>query len=150
MTPPCGADLLARSEQALRFVFVRHAPVRRELIDEAREILPQPFQQVVASHPGLLRQRVERVASERAREVTLGDRLVRPGADPRMRHVALTILLELLEQPGEAAIEHRAGGGAAEHAAEGAAQQIAEIARPAVARSGPGAARTRRRLWRRT
>src|SRR6476619_8251041 len=145
MTPPCGADLLARSEQALRFVFVRHAPVRRELIDEAREILPQPFQQVVASHPGLLRQRVERVASERAREVTLGDRLVRPGADPGMRHVALAVLLELLEQPAEAAIKHRAGRRAAEHAAERAAQQIAELARAAaVGRSGPGAARTRR------
>src|SRR4051812_32596562 len=68
-----------------------------------------------------------------------------------MRPVALAVLLELLEQPAEAAIEHRAGGGAAEHAAERAAQQIAEIARSAaVGRSGPGAARTRRRLWRRT
>src|SRR4051812_26411390 len=68
-----------------------------------------------------------------------------------MRPVALAVLLELLEQPAEAAIEHRAGGGAAEHAAERAAQQIAEIARSAtVARPGPGAARTRPRLWRRT
>ena len=68
-----------------------------------------------------------------------------------MRHVALAVLLELLEQPAEPAIEHRAGRRAAEHAAERAAQQIAEIARPtAVARSGPGAARARRRLWRRT
>jgi len=132
----------------LRFVLVRHVPVRRELIDEAGQILPQPFQQVVASHPGLLRKRIERVASERAREVAIGDCLVRPGADPRMRHVALAVLLELLEQPAEPAIEHRAGRRAAEHAAEGAAQQIAEIA--AVGRSGPGAARTRRRLWRRT
>src|SRR6476469_1581127 len=138
MTPPCGADLLARSEQALRFVFVRHAPVRRELIDETREILPQPFQQVVASHPGLLRERVERVASERAREVALGDRLVRPGADPRMRHIALAVLLELLEQP-------------AETATKGATQQIAEIAQSApVARAGPGTTRTRRRLRSRT
>jgi hypothetical protein len=71
-----------RSDHALRFIIARQPAVRRELVDEAREMLAEPGEQILASHPGLVRQRVERVGAERAREFALGDLLVRAGADP--------------------------------------------------------------------
>ena len=43
-----------RSDHPLRFIIVRQPAVRRELVDEAREMLAEPGEQILASHPGLL------------------------------------------------------------------------------------------------
>src|SRR5262245_27541995 len=121
---PCGRDL----GHPRGFLFRRQPAVRRELVDKAREMLAQPGEQICVIHPGLLRQLVERVGSERAREIALRDRLVRAGADPCTRDVALATLLELLEQTVESAVEHRSGGGTAENSAQCATEQVAEVA----------------------
>src|SRR5262245_62803061 len=65
-----------------------------------------------------------------------------------MGDVTLAVLLELLEQAAQTAVEHRAGRGTAENSAEGTTQQIAEPAVTAAARHAGGdvAARTRGRL----
>ena len=52
-----------------RFLFGRYPAVGRELIDEARELMPQRLEQFVLSHPGPLAQRVERIAAERVGQV---------------------------------------------------------------------------------
>src|SRR5262245_35996644 len=65
-----------------RFLLRRQPPLRRELVDEAREMLAQFREHVAAIHPGLSRQLVERVAAERVGKIALGDRLVGAGAAP--------------------------------------------------------------------
>jgi hypothetical protein len=112
-----GEDLARYSflNHPLGFFVRRHPSVRREPIDEMRKVLAQPGKQIPAVHPGLLRELVERVASERIREIALRDILVRASADPRMSDIALPALLQLLEQTTEPAIDYRAGGGAAEY-----------------------------------
>src|SRR6516165_1835624 len=80
-TGGCGLD------HPRGFLFRWQPAVRRELVDEAREMLAQPGEQICAIHPGLLRQLVERVGSERAREIALRVRLVRAGDDHRGRDV---------------------------------------------------------------
>src|SRR6476620_1625481 len=82
------------SDHAGRFVFRRYPSVRRQLIDEARQLMPQPLEQIVLRHAGLLAQRLERIAAERICQVVRGDRFVRAGADPGVRGGAVAALLE--------------------------------------------------------
>src|SRR4029078_13338628 len=127
--PPPALTGRSRSDHLPRLVLARHPAIRRELVDEGGEIMPEPVEQIVASHPGLLRERVERVASERARKGALRDGLVGSGTDPGICNVALAALLELLEQSAETAVEHRAGGGGAENATHGPAEHGAKTSR---------------------
>ena len=108
--------------------------MRRQLIDEARQLMPQRLEQIVSSHAGLLAQRIERIAAERICQVVRGDRLVRAGADPGVRRMAVAALLESPEQVAEAAAQHAAGRGAAEQSAQSALEEVAQVA----ARGGTG------------
>ena len=72
-----------RAFQKLRcFLPARQSPLRRELIDNLRQVLAESGQEIAARHASLPGQRVERVAAERGRQIIWRNRLVRPGADP--------------------------------------------------------------------
>ena len=65
-------------------------------------------------------ERVDLIAAQRLGQIVGRDRLVRPGVDPGFGDVAVTALLELLEQVVEAARQDAAGSAAGEQAAQAA------------------------------
>lgn len=64
-----GCDL----DHPRSFFLCRQPPVGSASVDEMRKILAQPGKQIPAIHPGLLRERVERVGSERVCGIALRD-----------------------------------------------------------------------------
>src|SRR5437763_4457685 len=98
---------------ALDFPAIGDAALRRQPVDHVGERLRELRQHVLAWHPGLLRQLVDRFRAERLMQLIRRDLLVGTAADPGIGHVAIAVLLELPQQPAEAAA-HRFGGVLAE------------------------------------
>src|SRR5215211_3198556 len=73
------------SDHSRCFLFGGQPPLRRELIDKLRQMLAQPFQELVTVHTGLAAQRIERVAAERMGEISGRDFPIRSGSYPRFR-----------------------------------------------------------------
>src|ERR1700730_4064283 len=112
-----------RSSERLLCLRVAHKPpVRRERVHEARKCLAQAPEQVVVLHAGLAGQRSECVGPARALAGATLDRLVWSAADPGVDGIALTALLQLLEQIAEAPVQSGTGRGACEDASEGASE----------------------------
>src|SRR5262249_34464830 len=85
-TFPGGRDL----DHPRRLLLGRQAPLWGKLINQVRQILTQASKQLVPAQPGLLAQRVERIAAERMRQILGRDVLVRAGADPGLRDAAVS------------------------------------------------------------
>ena len=68
------------------------------------------------------------IAAQRLGQIVGRDRLVRPGGDPGFGDVAVTALLELLEQIVEAAGENAARGAAGQQTAQAVLEDVAEAA----------------------
>lgn len=83
------------SHHAGRFLFGRYPAVGRELIDEARELMPQRLEQLVLSHAGPLAQRLERIAPERIGQVVGRNLLVGTGANPGLRGMTMPAVPEI-------------------------------------------------------
>src|SRR5262249_8617874 len=105
-------------------------------IDQLRQIPAEPRQQLVAPDAALPAERVDRIAAERACEITRRDVVVGPLADPGLRGFALSARLHLLDDAVEAAAENAARGRAAQQAAETAGEHVGEAAARLGARGG--------------
>ena len=102
--------------------------MRRELIDEIREVLTKAVEQLGATYAGLLRNMVERFTAERVLEIPRRNLLILPTPDPGLGNIAMSMLLQVLDQVAETSAEHVAGSSAAEKTAKAAFQQIAQRA----------------------
>src|SRR4051794_41680740 len=98
------------------------------MVDDVGQILAETAQQFIARQTALCRQRGDLVGAERVGEVAGRDLLVGTVADPRIRRVAMALLLELIEQVAEAAAEHASGRTTREQSAEAALEDVAETA----------------------
>src|SRR5262249_34554666 len=96
-----------------RLLLGRQASLWGKLINQVRQILTQASKQLVPAQPGLLAQRVERIAAERIRQILGRDVLVRAGADPGLRDAAVSAVLQFFYDVPEAAAQHAARRGAA-------------------------------------
>src|SRR5262245_35055375 len=117
------------SHPARRLFRSWQAAVRRELVDHLGQLLPQAGRHLVTRQAKAGCQHIDDVNSDRAGEIIGRDILVRSPADPGVRNVAESVLLELLEQVAEAAAQRATGRGAAQQAAEPALKQILQPAR---------------------
>ncbi len=90
------------------------------MIDRVGQILAQAFEQVIARQSALRRQRVDLVGAERIGKIAGRDLFVRTVADPGIGRVALTLLLELVQEIAEAAADHAAGRTARKQSAQSA------------------------------
>src|SRR5450432_1416981 len=109
-----GLSLMAPPETShhpRRLLLGRHAPIRREVIYQARQLLAEPREQLVAVHAGLFRKRVESADTGCGLQTLRRDRLVRPVGDPGLRHMALSVVLEIPDEVAETAAEHAACAG---------------------------------------
>src|SRR5262249_21206365 len=124
------SGIVARSElhHPRRFFLGRHPSVGRELINQLRQMLTKPGKQIVTVHAGLLTQGVQRLAPERFLQIVRRNLLVRAIADPGLRDMAVSALLESFDQVVEAAAQHGSGRGAAEQAAQSATELVVQIA----------------------
>ncbi len=66
----------------LRLALRRQPPLRRQSIDDFRQVAAERGQKIARRHACLIAQRLNRVLAERIRKLVRGDRLVRAGADP--------------------------------------------------------------------
>ena len=115
--------------------------MRRELIDQIRKVHTKAVEQLGATYAGLLRNMVERLAAERVLEIPRRNLLILPTADPGLRNIAMSMLLQVLDQVAETSAEHVAGSSAAEKTAKAAFQQIAQrAARASTGTCAPGTA----------
>src|SRR5437867_8258646 len=89
-----GLTPRTRLHHPLCLLLGRQPAVRRELVDQLRQILTKTGEQIVALHAGLLTQRVERIATERFLQIVGRNLLVWTAADPGLGHMALSALLE--------------------------------------------------------
>src|SRR5215472_13891478 len=80
-------------EKLRRFAFGRQPSLRRQLIDKARQCIAQMTEQLVASHAGLLAERVDSIAPECIGEVVWRNLLIVSAADPRLCDTAVSALL---------------------------------------------------------
>src|SRR5262245_10240586 len=96
------------------FLLRRKPPVRRELIDEVRQILTEAFEQVVAVQAGLPGECVEFVTPEGLLQIGRRNLLVWSATDPGLRRSALSVVLQIVDQTTEAAAQHAARGSAAQ------------------------------------
>src|SRR4029453_185557 len=96
------------------FLFRRKPPLRRELIDEVRQILTEAFEQIVAVHAGLPGECVELVISEGLLQIGRRNLLVWSTTDPGLRPSALSVVLQIVDQATEAAAQHGARSSAAQ------------------------------------
>jgi hypothetical protein len=83
-------------------------------------MLAQPGEQLVATHPGLLRQHVDVIRAECLGEIVGRDRLVLAVTNPGLRLTAVAVLLHLLDQIAKTAAQHAATEAARENVAESA------------------------------
>src|SRR6266436_4591521 len=113
------------------------------MIDHVGQILAEASQQFVARQACLGSDRIDLVGAERVGEIAGRNRLVLALADPRIGHLALAALLQLVEEVAEPAGKNAAGRAARQQAAEPALQHVAETA---ARQSGVDSVRRR---WRR-
>src|SRR5262249_26441438 len=106
----------------------RQAPLRGKLVNQIPQILTQASEQIVRAQAGLLAQRIERIAAERIRQILGRDLLVRAGADPGLRDAAMSAVLQFFYDVPEAAAQHAASRGAAEHTAQSAGEEVTQAA----------------------
>src|SRR5258708_30821480 len=95
------ADFLSAgraSDHPRGFLVGRQPAVGCELIDQVRQLLAQTRQEVLSPQAGLLGQRVERIVTERIRQVVGCNLLVWTSADPGLGRFALPARLELLDE----------------------------------------------------
>src|SRR4051794_35244669 len=118
------------------------------MIDHLRQILAETREQLVTRQAALGGQALDLVGAERIGEIAWCDRLVLALADPGIGSVAMTALLELVEEIAEPAAEHGAGRAAREQAAKAALQQVTEAAASARIHRRGEMRRCRRRLRR--
>src|ERR1700722_5102572 len=93
-----------------------HLTARGQVIDDLRQVLAEPFEELVAGKAELRGQRADLVGTERRAEILRGDGVVLAGADPGFGNLAVTAVLELLEQVVEPAAQDRSGSAAGEQA----------------------------------
>ena len=110
--------------------FRRQPPIRRQMVDDAGQILAEAREQFVTGQPALRHQAIDLIGAERAGEIARCDLLVRARTDPGVGGVAMAALLKLVEQVAQSAAEDAAGSAAGEQAAQSALQKIAEAAPP--------------------
>src|SRR3954451_21770747 len=106
----------------------RQPSVRRQMIDHLRKILAEAQEELVTRQAALGGEALDLVGAERIGEIAWCDRLVIALAAPGIGSVAMTALLELVEEIAEAAAEHGGGRAAREQAAKAALQQVTEPA----------------------
>src|SRR5262245_60453026 len=104
-------------------------------------MLTEASEQLVHAQSTLPTQRIERIAPERIRQILGRDVLIRAGADPRSRHLAMATVLEFLNDVPEATAQHVAGRGAAEQAAQSAGEEVTQ------GTAGLGAGARRHAAW---
>src|SRR4051812_32564223 len=124
-------DVIARAGlNPLRcLVLVGQPSIRRQLVDELRQVLAQGRQYLIARHPGLARNRVEIFVPDRLREIVGRDRLVRAVAYPGLRRVAVAVLLHVADEVAQAAAQNAARSPAGEESAEHATQSTPTLLR---------------------
>src|SRR5262245_1637324 len=91
-------------------------------------MLTQASEQIIHAQAGLLAQRVERVGPERIRQILGRDLLIRSGPDPGLRDAPMSAVLQFLYDVPEAAAQHAARCGAAEHTAQSALEEVTQAA----------------------
>src|SRR6516162_835298 len=111
-----------------RLLLGRQAPLWCKLINQVRQMLTEASEQIVHAQAGLLAQRVERIAAERILQILGRDLLVRAGADPGLRDAAMSAVLQFFYDVPEAAAQHAARRGAAEHTAQSAGEEVTQAA----------------------
>ena len=67
---------------ALRFLIGRQPPLRRQTIDNLRQVVAKRVKQLLLRHAGLRQQRVDLVGAESLTKFLRRDGLVRTSADP--------------------------------------------------------------------
>ena len=77
--------------------------MRRQLVDYSGEDARQLRDEILRRYPGHARQVVDCIRSEGLMQLIRRDRLVLPGPDPRVDHVAMPVLLEPLHQAAQTA-----------------------------------------------
>src|SRR5262249_48778014 len=85
---------LPRLQQALPFLWRGKAAVRREPIDHARQGPREPGEQLVPVDAGSLRQLIDRARVQHRAHLGRRDLLVFTRTHPRLRYVALTVLVK--------------------------------------------------------
>jgi hypothetical protein len=96
------------------------------MVDRARQLVRKLRQQLIARHLELTRQLIDRVRSNRLVELIGSDRLILPGADPRIHLVAESPLPELIDKATERAGAAETGEQTAESAGKAAATKAAQ------------------------
>src|SRR5215471_14842491 len=120
----CGYDLY----HPRGLMLGRQPPIWRELIDQVWQMLTQASEQIVHAQAGLLAQGIERIGPERMRQILGRDLLIRAGADPGLRDAAMSAVLQFFYDVPEAAAQHAARCGAAEHTAQSAGEEVTQAA----------------------
>ena len=82
---------------------IGHATLRRHLVDYSGEDARSLRDEILRRYPGHARQVVDCIRPQRLMQLIRRDRLVLPGPDPRVDHVAMPVLLEPLHQAAQTA-----------------------------------------------
>src|SRR6478609_7002418 len=98
------------------------------MIDDVGQELAEALQQLVARQAALGGERLDLVGTEGAAEIAGRDLLVGTVADPGIRGVAVTFLLELVEQVAEPAAQNAASRAACQKSAQSALEHVAKPA----------------------
>jgi ABC transporter substrate binding protein len=106
------------------FLLGGQAALGRQLVDGLRQFPAESRKQFLTRHPGLLRQPIDPLLPKPLLELRWRQRFVRPFRHPGIRFVALSVLLELLDQVAQATAQD----GACCTAADQSAQQVGETA----------------------
>src|SRR5262245_452653 len=117
------------------FRFRRNPPVRRELIDELRQISRQALEQLVVAHAGLPGERIELFTPEGFFQIGRRYLLVRPAVDPGLGRSSLPAVRQIVDQTAKTAAQHAACSSTAKERSQQPAGQRSAAAWPRVARS---------------
>src|SRR4029077_9784570 len=104
----------SKSDEPRGFLLSRQSSLWCKLVNDIRQLLTESTQHLLARHPGKPCQRIDPVRAECSRQVIRGDRLMRPGSNPRLCDITLAILLELLEQIVQASAYYASSSAASE------------------------------------
>src|SRR5439155_8196117 len=96
------------------------------MVDDVGQILAEALQQFVAGQAALGGELLNLVGAERVGEIAGCDLLVGSIADPGVRLVAKSLLLELVQEVAEAAAQDAASRAACEQSAQSALEHVAE------------------------
>src|SRR6185369_4601462 len=107
------------------FLLSRKPTVRRELIDQVRQMLTKSFEQFVGAQAGLPGESIERFAPEGFFQIGWCNLVVRSAIDPGLCYSALPTILQIVDQTAETAAQHAACGSAAQDRSQSARHGVA-------------------------